>query len=220
MTPSWGLVRPSFELVRQNWEIIAYLFLLPALLYTLGTVLLGSPGHAHSIAELTSKQKLGLVSIGLGGLWSFINSAASFYFRSQVGAGHEVTLGACYRHSWKCFWRVWGVNILVGLTVLVGLIMLIIPGLIFLRRYYLSVYYVVSEDVGIIAAMRRSAHDSAPVSGAIWGILGVLIVFSVITSICAVLPVGGLVVGQLIGYIVLFLPALRHQEIVAAVPED
>lgn len=220
MTPSWELVRPSLDLVRNNFEVVLWLLLLPALLIALGTLLLGGTGNIRHISDLSPRQRSGAIVIIVGGLWSLLNLAPAQYFRVAASKKQTVRLQACYRRGLPFFWRLVAVDVLIGLMVLGGLVLLIVPGLIFLRRYYLASYYIVDQDLGIKAALQRASHDSKPVSGAVWGVIGVQISFSILASFISIIPALGILLAALVSYICLFLPALRYREIIAAVPAD
>ena len=104
--------------------------------------------------------------------------------------------------------RMFGLYIVVSLVILVGLILLIIPGLFMIKRYFLSPYVMLDKKVGIREAMDKSAAISKPFS-AIWGIVLVMILYSLI----AIIPL----IGWLVSFILLMLysaaPALRYQEL-------
>jgi uncharacterized membrane protein len=105
-------------------------------------------------------------------------------------------------------------GMLVSLCVVGGLILLIVPGFIMLRRYLLSGYYLVDQNLSIREAMRRSAASSKPAAGYIWGIVGVQALFSVGSAILGLLPGGiGAFVADAVILLVCFLPALRYVEL-------
>jgi hypothetical protein len=219
MTNSWDLVKPSLELVKKHVEQVIYLFLLPSLTYGLGSLLLGGDAKIEHLDNLTGRQELGVIILLIGFIWSLLNLAPSVYFRVRVGKGKSPSIGECYRKGLPYFWRLWAVDILVGLVVIIGLVLLIVPGIIFLRRYYLAPYYLIDKKLGIIESMKRSSHDSKPVSGYIWGVIGVQVVFSLIGSGLSLLPALGIVLSALVGYVCLFVPVLRYKEVLAATPK-
>ncbi|MFI5241156.1 MAG: hypothetical protein ACHQUA_01850 [Microgenomates group bacterium] len=78
------------------------------------------------------------------------------------------------------------VNFFVGVVVVLGMLLLVIPGLIFAVWYSFSVYIVISEGKGSLEAMRSS---KALVKGRFWKVVTRLVVFSLIPFI------GGMVVA-------------------------
>jgi len=218
LIPSWDLVKPSWRLVVENFEAIIFLYLLPALVIALGTVLLGDTRLIHHFADLSPRQWLGLKIAAVGGLWSLINAAPALYFQAKVAGGKTISLGDAYRQGLKYFWRLIGMFLLFGIIVIGGLILLILPGLlalfIIIHRYYLAGYYLVDQDLGIRQALLRSHHETAPFTPYVWGIVGVQLTFTIIASIVSgLLFQYGPVASAFIGVICLFLPALRYHEI-------
>jgi len=58
----------------------------------------------------------------------------------------------------KYFWRVLGASILVGLIVLAGFILFIVPGIYLALRLQFTVNLIVDQDLGIIEAMKKSGE--------------------------------------------------------------
>ena len=109
----------------------------------------------------------------------------------------------------KLGWRLVGLDILVGLYVIVGFFLLIIPGLIMVRRYFLAPYVMIDKNCGIKEAMERSASISKPYSGSIWGIVGVMILIGLV----GVVPLIGGLASLVLGMLYTLAPALRYQQI-------
>jgi uncharacterized membrane protein len=81
--------------------------------------------------------------------------------------------------QFKYFWRVLGATILIGLIVGLGLILLIIPGIIFALRYQFTIQLIIDKNLGISAAMKESTRLTNGVKMSLLGfdltLLGVLI---------------------------------------------
>ncbi len=105
--------------------------------------------------------------------------------------------------------RLVGLYVVVSLYILVGLVLFIVPGLIMFRRYFLAPYVMIDKDCGIKEAMERSAAMSKPYSGSIWGIVGVMILISLVNIVPFIGGLASLILGML--YIVA--PALRYQQL-------
>lgn len=82
-------------------------------------------------------------------------------------------LFAHYRLLWKYFLA----SILYGLIVIGGLILLIIPGIIWALRYQFAAYLIVDKNMGILDAFRKS---SAITEGHKWNLLGYVIIQAII----------------------------------------
>jgi uncharacterized membrane protein len=117
------------------------------------------------------------------------------------------------RASWKTAkelgWRMFGLYILIGLYIFVGFILLIIPGLIMLRRYFLAPYVMLDTKCGITEAMERSAEISKPYSGYVWGIIGVMFLIGLLNAV----PGIGWMFAFAFGMLYSVAPALRYQEL-------
>lgn len=86
--------------------------------------------------------------------------------------------------EYRTFWRYLGVSILVPLTVLGGLILIIIPGIIWAVRFSFSFFVVIDSKTGPVVAMKESY---AITKGKFWKLLGFWIViglFNLLGLIC------------------------------------
>lgn len=220
LVPAWDLVPKSWQLLVRYFEPVIFLFILPSMLLILGGLLLGDSPQLQHFGGLSHKQLAGLAAIGLSILWSVINFAPSLYFRVQVVTGKKVGLLACYRQGLSFFWRLIGLNILLGMAVIAGLLLFIVPGLVliyvFIKRYYLVEYYMVDRNLSIKQALSASHHETSPYLGSIWGVIGVQFVFSISAGLVSAMGKVGSVPAIFIQLICLFLPALRYKEIKSA----
>lgn len=69
----------------------------------------------------------------------------------------------------KYFWRVLGATLLIGLIVIGGLILLIVPGIYWALRYSMTTNLIVDKDMGILEAMGESGKLTAGIK---WRLLG------------------------------------------------
>jgi hypothetical protein len=106
-------------------------------------------------------------------------------------------------------WRMFGLYLLMGIYIIVCLFLLIIPGLIMLRRYFLAPYVMLDTKCSITEAMERSAEISKPYSGYVWGIIGVMFLIGLFNAI----PGIGWMVAFILGMFYSVAPALRYQEL-------
>lgn len=98
---------------------------------------------------------IGLVSAFMGVGISFLISMGetAFFLRA-----HDDVNAVSLRTLWnpKPFWKFVGVSILAGLSILVGLIFLIVPGIILGILLMFVGYLVIEEKLGPIAAFKKS----------------------------------------------------------------
>jgi hypothetical protein len=83
------------------------------------------------------------------------------------------------------FGRVFGISILTTLAVLLGGLLLVIPGIFLLIRWWIAVPVALDRDIGVTEAMRESWELTAPHWAAILGLFLVILAFIAI-------PVAGL----------------------------
>lgn len=125
------------------------------------------------------------------------------YLQLRSSQGVKVSIGAVFRETKPYFWRLVGLRLLLGLLYFVGLLLLIAPFFFFWKRYMLSRYYVVDQNMGISEAMAASAADSKKYGDAIWGIVGVRTLW----WFCA--QIFGLV-GSVVDFLYGCAPSLRY----------
>lgn len=201
MTPSWELVQPSLALVRKNYEAILIIVLLPALLSEYGALV------------YSGKKPIAIIIIAVALVWRLLNVPVSYYLQLRAASGKVPTIAECYRRGLPFWLRIVGFEILFVIMLIIGFVLLIVPGLVVLRRYYLTPYYIINKDLPIGAAMKMSARETKPVSGWVWGMFGVMLVFIFLQATISSIKFIGPIIAVLISLIYLFGPALRWQEV-------
>jgi hypothetical protein len=84
-------------------------------------------------------------------------------------------------------WRLILVEILVGLIIIVGLVLLIIPGIYFLGRVILAPFVLIDQNTGVREAINRSWEMT---KGKMWQVYNVLL-FTILLSLPNIIPVVG-----------------------------
>jgi len=95
--------------------------------------------------------------------------------------------------QWKYFWRYLGASILYGLIVIGGLILLIVPGIIWGIKYGFFSYAIVDKDMGALEALRESGKITM-------GHKGQLFWFKIVLFLVQILGIIALGVGYLVAY--------------------
>jgi uncharacterized membrane protein len=216
-TPSWDLVGKSVELLRSHPYSAFWLVLIPAILTGTGSYL--DPNSFTSSTDVWANNhqalasQIGIAVTMLGVLWTLLALPATIAFAVGVVRGEGDDLLSFIRKGFHYFWRLYGLFIVTGILIVVGIIALIVPGLIFLRRYMLAPYYLVSEDLGILESMRRSADQTPEQRRSVWGVIGVMFVISIAASVVSNIPFVGMLLGPLVSMTYFFGPPLRQLEI-------
>jgi membrane-anchored glycerophosphoryl diester phosphodiesterase (GDPDase) len=121
-----------------------------------------------------------LVAAAISVITTAILQAAILRAAAQATINDPVDVEASYRWGLRRFGSVLLVSIMVGIVVAIGFILLIIPGIILLVFFSISIPSVVVESRRGREAMRRSWNL---VKGHFWHVLGVIVVTAIITGI-------------------------------------
>lgn len=105
--------------------------------------------------------------------------------------GKEVRVKDCYKNGFRKIWGFFITGFLVGLVVTLGLILFIIPGILFAFWYSLAPYVFLIEGKKGFAAMKRSKEI---ITGRILGYTGRNILFSMLSGVILA-PIIGILVG-------------------------
>jgi hypothetical protein len=92
--------------------------------------------------------------------------------------GQRASLPTCLSAGLRVFFPILGIVVLETLGFALGLLLLIIPGIMLILRWYVAVPVRVMEGPGVLKSMGRSADLTR---GHRWAVLGVLVVFGLIS---------------------------------------
>lgn len=225
LTSAWDLFKPSKDLVLKHIWIFGPLYAV-YVLFTLHSWIWtpATPQGVHhwwwNNNYVTTPSGPGPVFlnytfIGFSVFWLLISVVVGTIVqimsqRAQLDAAEGKT--PLFDNLWATVkelgWRMLGLYIVATLVIVVGFILLIIPGVFMVKRYFLSPYVMLDQKVGIREAMNKSAAMS-PSLGAIWGIVLVGILFGLI----AIIPLIGWLVSFALTMLYSVAPALRYQEL-------
>lgn len=172
-----ALLRNSIDVFLQNPKLYVGIYLVPGILtliFTLFTdyqneLALAMPLEATLMVILWIVVMVAGILMGIAMIQAVMNPAMS--------------IGDAYRSAKPFFWRYVLLSLMIGLVVLGGLILLVIPGIIFLVWFSFSYYVLIEEGISGVDAMKRS---KALVSGKWFAVFGRL----------AVIFIAGIVVGS------------------------
>ncbi|MFA5106701.1 MAG: DUF975 family protein [Patescibacteria group bacterium] len=89
--------------------------------------------------------------------------------------------------QFKYFWRVLGATILVGLWIVVGLLLLIVPGIYLALRYQFTLQLIIDKNLGITEAMKQSQALTKGIKMSLLGFdlacLGVIILGAIVFGV-------------------------------------
>ncbi len=211
------LLIKSTQLFNEHIVAAMYLVVLPGLVYLLGTMLRGVIDPQHPV--LTDRVIIGTFIAAIGSIWSVINIGPAIQLQLRALDGHNDNLRTYYRRGLPYFWRILGYYLLFVVVVVGGLILFIIPGIIFLRRYLLGPYYIVDQNMSVSDAFKRSAADSVrdtDTTNALWVLIAIQLVVLFIGVALAHFGIIAILLTQVVSYALVFSVGIRYREITPA----
>jgi len=226
LTPSVNLIDKSIKLLFKNYDRVAFFFLIPYLIDLLSSQLLGehklelllTRGVGVLFTNLTTKQLIGDWLFLAFFIIFIVNYPFSLFFRLiSVRQGTSPSVIDCYKQALKAWPKVLIVQILAWISIVVGLIVFIVPGILIFRRLWLSPYYALDNpDLSIYQIFKKSSQETAPFQFYVYSTALIGLVVTLALELVAGGSVIIEVIATIISYGILFLPALRYQEIISA----
>lgn len=216
----------SFDLFSKSWEAVQRNLVVFAILSAptlIGTVLslFMSNTNEQSFTKATDffGNQSGLALAGLAGgavvltivlmVVGVILQALMYIAQLRSAEGKTITLSGIWEEAKGQILKLFGLSIVTGIITAFSFILLIIPGFIMMRRYFLAPYLMVDKKLTIGEAMEQSAAMSKPFSWSIYGIIGVTFLIGLI----GIVPVVGGIVSTLVAIAYSVAPALRYLEL-------
>lgn len=146
------------QMIRFGWETFKtrpWFFIGATLVILLAYVVSGALSGAIDMALTGDPDKSSGVGDILGWLLGTLISMGVVAFYLQA---HDNPAGATISSLWHPhpFWIYFAATLLVGLAVVVGLLLLIVPGIIFALMFMFTSFIVIDRNLGPIEAMKES----------------------------------------------------------------
>lgn len=223
MLGGFELLRPSWEAIKLNLITLIEFVIIPIILSILSAFLFRRHGavsstlrtglsYSYSTTKQTSYSGAWLGANILSIIVSMIFAPGLIYTLLEGAKGVSVDFTVAFKTGLKFFWRYVGVAICTGFLVGIGLILLIVPGIFMLRRYYLAPYFLIDQNLGVFEALRTSAEESKRFSGPVFRTLGVQVLF----AFMFIIPILGWIAGFILSIMYYNAPAIRYLEITKA----
>lgn len=178
-------------------------------------------GHvlSQTMDEWRNNALAGIAIIGVlvGGnliIDAYAGEAASIIPSSfaSLGAQYAITAVALksaslgHARTNSRFLSLWGMSILTGLGILLGVIALIVPGLYLAARWFVAAPAILAEDISAGDGMSRSWDLTAPT---VWSIFGLLLIFYIpvliiVIVFAVIVPDAGLTTTNAVTYAALY----------------
>ncbi len=219
---AFELFGQSYHIIRDNFGVFVVVFapgLLLSLWETLGRYTKDEPNSGWK-AILLNHSLGGNVDSGVfaagGFMFIFTIIYVIAYLLLLIGVlrtaqGHSISVGGLWKEltaNWLWL-KVLGGLIVSGAAVVIGLILLIIPGVILLWRLFFVPYVLIDQRTSIEQALKTSWRMTSGHSGAIYGV----VLVSILLSLSGIIPIFGALVSFILTSIYMVAPALRYQEL-------
>lgn len=186
----------AFAIYRRHFSTLFVTMLIPllpiAVLWAAFGVVVGVTGAADSENTLPA---FNLAMVPVSVILSLIGTAAVTWEVSRAVEGGEVSRSEAYRVAFQRLLPLLGATLLTGVLAMLGLILLIVPGILVMLMMFAVVQTVVIEGKGATEALSRSR---ALASGA-WG---KILLALVIATLIIMIP--GMITGMVAGGITVF----------------
>jgi hypothetical protein len=209
----FALFKPSIKAIGYNFGTIV-LLILSAIASIIPIGLIVAAVDVWAKAEKTSGLSAGgivilslfilLVAVALVILYTALIAVGLHGVRNQ-----KIKFRQALRIGYSRAWAFFSLSVFTGVIILVGFILLIVPGFYMLRRYILAPYYLIDKNLSVTEAMNQSAADSKQFGKAVWGLVGVEILLFII----GLVPGIGKIISSPLNLLYGFGPAKRYDEI-------
>jgi hypothetical protein len=194
-TPSFSLLKPSAKALYLNIGTFLGLFAI-SLVFNIFS----------NFSESGSSTRLLFDIIGFAA--GIIIAPAFVIAQLQSAKGKQVELTETIQKGLPLVIRMFLLQLAILFIVVVGLILLIVPGVFAAQRLLLAQYFLVDKDLSVGDALKESFAKTKEFSGPVWGIIGVNLAFFLLVFTIIGIPVA---IGLIIAYMIA--PAIRYFEI-------
>ena len=169
----------AWDLFQKEWKYI----------YTMGLVFFLVGAFSSQLLEFITKNAGGgllqlvaslvtvVISIGLEMMGLFV------LLEFLSGKKYEISKLTGLIPEWKRMWTYFSARLIVGLMVVVGLILLIVPGVYFALRYMFVPLLLVDKKMGISEALEKSSKMTEGKLMTLFGVMLVLIGLNVLGAL-------------------------------------
>jgi len=211
---AFDLLGKSKDIVVANWQVFIWAYL-PFILLTVMTTL-----DAPRIESEPMPFDFTLVNSIVFGILPLVIILVIIYFAAAVtvlevraARGENPIPRLIFAEALKFFVRFIALGFVGGLIILLGLLLLIVPGVIAIGRLAMSPYHMIDKNLGPIEALKASNNQAKGNMGKIYAAIVVMILIQVAASIVGILPfIGGLIS---LGVTIIFslVLVLRYQQL-------
>jgi len=207
-------VTGAFELFSKSWNIVKSnlnVFIIFALVGLASTLYDGFVGDntidIQAILNGETVEQDGLS--GLLGIATFLAVFPQMILYLRSAQGKKPSVGEIMSELGSKFFPLLGLLILMGLIIVGGLVLLIVPGIIFIGWFVLAPYVLIDQKLGIIDSLKKSKELSKGYFGAIWTVLLVSVLISIFGGFGAI----GMIIAYVLAFMYSVALAIRYEEL-------
>jgi uncharacterized membrane protein len=216
-TDFFSLVGNTFKMIGASWEALKLnlgTFILIAFI-PMVIVAISLIGSIAAIVQLNGATQIrdgsfmlaAFILVGIVAACVFL--PAITYTQIASAKGKKIGFNDALVNSRKYILRYIGLVILVALSVIVGMVLLIIPGILAAFFFSMSIYTLIDKNTGVIESMKQSYQ----LVKANWMIILAMLVVNLAVSVVSYVPIIGRLASTAL-YIAYFcLPALIYLKI-------
>jgi len=214
----FGQVGKTFKLIGPSWEALRF-NLYTFILVTLIPMIIVAISFAAVIASFTTnsgtstKSTLSpffIVAFALIGLIvACIFLPATVLTQLKSAKGIKITFNEALDQSRKYILRYAGLVVLIALSVVIGAIIFIIPGILAAFFFSMSAYILIDKNTGIREAMKRSFR----LVKAHWVIILSILLVNICVSIVSYVPIIGTLISAVLYVAYFCMPAIVYSMI-------
>jgi hypothetical protein len=220
---AFDLLGKSAEIVKRNWKM----FLLVNVLAVLAAIPpdnkntkteddFSSVTSAFSGAtgvEIGAVVGFGAVIVALVLVLVLFLTAMSVVLELRSSKGEKPSFSVLFDDAKKYWLRLLGLFILMGIIIIAGLILLIVPGIIAIKRLLYAPYIMVDKDLGIVDSLKASNELSKKHSDYTWAAFGVMVLISIIAGVISAFPFIGWLIGTVVAVAYSLVIPLRYLQL-------
>jgi len=195
LIPTGDLISQVFDFYKKHWKLFLQIFVWPLILNCAWLVL-------TSLSDLIIKQNEASLFVSVVGwitplIWLLIMVISIWSGAALIFACKEpTTWQLAYRSAWHRLGDYLWLAILTGLMVAGGIMLFVVPGIIFSLWFFLGAWVLIFEDLKGRDALLKSKFY---VQGYWWAIFGRQLVFSLLI---AAIAGGAMLLGLLLSFLV------------------
>jgi len=212
---AFDLIPLSWQAIRLNITTFLALIIFPVLAFIFYFVMIvksgGGGAYDLSMSNTSSTTNAGglLLSLLVFTVVIVIVEPMLLYATTKSAQGQKISLEEAINGGFRFFFRLVGLGIIAFFCIVVGFILLIVPGVFMWKRFLLSPYIMISDNLSLGETLHQTKVISKEYSGAIWGVLGVTFLISLI----GIIPFIGTIISGILGVIYYVAPAIRYEQI-------